>query len=91
MFFVLGIRAASTCDILLSDVKVPDSNVIGGVGNGFKIAMRQLQLGRIGVAAQALGIGKAALDLALKYSSERTVFGEKLCNKQLVKVAYSSQ
>lgn len=48
--------------------------------------MRQLQLGRIGVAAQAIGIGQAAFDLAKKYSIERTVLGERLCDKQLVKV-----
>ncbi|XP_031632268.1 short-chain specific acyl-CoA dehydrogenase, mitochondrial-like [Contarinia nasturtii] len=81
----LGIRAASTCDICLNDVKVSHSNVIGAIGNGFKIAMEQLQLGRIGVAAQAIGIGQAAFDLAIKYSYDRKVFGEKLCDKQLVK------
>ena len=82
----LGIRASSTCDIILNNVQLPDTNVIGGIGNGFEIAMRQLQLGRIGVAAQALGIGQAAFELAVKYSYQRTVFGERLCNKQLVKV-----
>lgn len=82
----LGIRASSTCDIILNNVQLPHTNVIGGVGSGFEIAMRQLQLGRIGVAAQALGIGQAAFELAVKYSYQRTVFGERLCNKQLVKV-----
>lgn len=84
----LGIRATSTCDIILKNVKVPEENVIGKVGNGFEIAMRQLQLGRIGVAAQAIGIGQAAFDVALKYSHKRTAFGERLCDKQLVKVLY---
>lgn len=82
----LGIRATSTCDIFLNNVKVPETNVIGGLGNGFEIAMRQLQLGRIGVASQAIGIGQAAFDLAKKYSIERTVLGDRLCDKQLVKV-----
>lgn len=82
----LGICATSTCDIILNNVEVPQRNVIGNVGQGFEIAMRQLQLGRIGVAAQAIGIGQAAFELAVKYSRERIVFDEKLCEKQLVKV-----
>lgn len=82
----MGIRATSTCDIILNNVHLPETSVIGGIGNGFKVAMQQLQLGRIGVASQALGIGQAALDLAKQYSIERTVLGERLCDKQLVKV-----
>lgn len=82
----LGIRASSTCDIILNNVHVPKSNVIGPMGSGFEIAMRQLQLGRIGVAAQAIGIGRAAFELAVDYANERTAFGEKLADKQLVKV-----
>lgn len=82
----MGIRASSTCDIILRDVRVPKENIIGGIGKGFEIAMRQLQIGRIGVAAQSLGIAQAALDLALNYASKRTVLGEKLIEKQLVKV-----
>lgn len=82
----LGIRATSTCDIWLNNVDVPQNNIIGEIGQGFEIAMRQLQLGRIGVAAQAIGIGQAAFDLAIKYSYERKVFNERLCEKQLVKV-----
>lgn len=82
----LGIRASSTCDIILKNVRVPKSNMIGFSGAGFEIAMRQLQLGRIGVAAQAIGIGRAALELAVEYARTRTVFGEKLSDKQLVKV-----
>lgn len=82
----LGIRASSTCDIVLNNVQLPDSNVVGEIGNGFEIAMRQLQLGRIGVAAQAIGIGQAAFELATKYAAQRTTFGERLSDKQLVKV-----
>lgn len=84
----LGIRASSTCDIFLNNVQIPQSYVIGGLGNGFEIAMRQLQLGRIGVSAQSIGIGRAAFELAKKYSIERTVLGERLCDKQLVKVSH---
>lgn len=85
----LGIRATSTCDIYLKDIRVSKNNILGKLGDGFEIAMRQLQLGRIGVASQALGIGQAALDLAIKYSCERKAFGEKLIEKQLVKVSLS--
>lgn len=85
----LGIRASSTCDIILNDVKVPKENLIGTPGSGFKIAMQQLQLGRIGVAAQAIGIGRGAFDLAVKYARKRTVLGEKLADKQLVKAKLS--
>lgn len=86
----LGIRATSTSDIILDGVRVPRSNVIGKIGDGFKIAMSQMQLGRIGVAAQALGIGQAALDLATSYACERRTFGYPLIEKQLVKVNAAS-
>lgn len=82
----LGIRSSSTCDIILNNVQLPHTSIIGEIGRGFEIAMHQLQLGRIGVAAQAIGIGQAAFELAVKYSYQRTVFGERLCDKQLVKV-----
>lgn len=85
----LGIRATSTCDILLNNVRVPEENLIGSPGSGFKIAMEQLQLGRIGVAAQAIGIGRGAFELAVKYARKRTVLGEKLADKQLVKAKLS--
>lgn len=83
----LGIRATSTSDIILEETRVPRSNVIGKIGDGFKIAMSQMQLGRIGVASQALGIGQAALDLAIQYACERKTFGYPLIEKQLVKVS----
>lgn len=84
----LGIRATSTSDIILEQVRVPRGNVIGEIGEGFKIAMSQMQLGRIGVASQALGIGQAALDLAIQYACERKTFGYPLIDKQLVKVRF---
>lgn len=82
----LGVRASSTCDIILQDVRVPKQNVIGELGTGFSIAMKQLQLGRIGVASQALGIAQASLDLAVKHACERRIFGQQLIDIQLVKV-----
>lgn len=84
----MGIKASSTCDIILNDVRVPRNNVIGNIGEGFSIAMAQLQLARIGVAAQALGIGQAALDLAVTYANQRNMFGKQLIDLQLVKVFY---
>lgn len=83
----LGIRATSTCDIVLQDVRVPKKNVLGSVGTGFEIAMHQLQLGRIGVAAQALGIGQASLDLAINYGLKRELFGKHLTDLQLIRVS----
>lgn len=82
----MGIRASSTCDIILDNVKVSRHNVIGELGEGFTIAMAQLQSARIGVAAQALGIAQAALDLAVDYAHNRYVFGKHLSDMQLVKV-----
>lgn len=82
----LGIRATSTCDIALNNVRVPQENLIGNEEMGFEIAMLQLQLGRIGVGSQALGIAQAAFELAVQYARKRTIFGEKLSDKQLVKV-----
>lgn len=81
----LGVRASSTCDIILQDVRVPVANIIGEVGEGFAIAMKQLQVGRIGIASQALGIAQAALDLSVKYASDRRIFGQHLIDIQMIK------
>lgn len=74
----LGIRASSTCEVLLDDVKVPKENVIGEVGKGYKIAIETLNEGRIGIAAQMLGLAEGALDGALKYARQREQFGKAL-------------
>lgn len=83
----LGVRASSTCDIILQDVRVPKENILGEIGQGFSLAMKQLQLGRIGVASQALGIAQASLDLAVKHACDRKIFGQNLIDIQLVKVS----
>lgn len=80
----MGIRASSTCEIKLDNVEVPAKNIIGEVGQGFKIAMQQLQVARIGVSSQALGIAQASLELALQYANIRDIYGTKLKNNQLV-------
>lgn len=81
----MGIRGASTCSIILQDCRVHRDNIIGQIGEGFHIAMAQLQLARIGVSSQALGISQAALDLSVSYASHRHLFGEQMINLQLVK------
>ena len=80
----LGIRASDTHSIMYSDVKVPKENRIGPDGFGFKFAMTTLNGGRIGIAAQALGIAAGAYELALKYAQERTTFGTPIMNHQAI-------
>lgn len=80
----LGIRASDTHSIMYSDVHVPKENRIGPDGFGFKYAMTTLDGGRIGIAAQALGIAAGAYELALKYSQERTAFGKPIMNHQAI-------
>ena len=74
----MGIRGSITSDIVLDNVKVPKENLLGDKGKGFKIMLNTLDAGRIGVAAQALGIAQGALDEAIKYVKERVQFGRKL-------------
>ncbi|WP_255784985.1 acyl-CoA dehydrogenase [Membranihabitans maritimus] len=78
----MGIRASDTCSVLFDNVKVPKENRIGEDGFGFTFAMKTLEGGRIGIAAQALGIGAGAYELALKYSKERVTFGKPLYQHQ---------
>lgn len=80
----LGIRASATCEIELSDYQCPVENRIGEEGEGFKIAMTVLDSGRIGIAAQALGIAQAAYDAALAYSRERKAFGDAIGSFQSI-------
>ena len=80
----LGIRGSDTHTLQFNDVKVPKENRIGEDGFGFKFAMKTLSGGRIGIAAQALGIAAGAYELALKYSKERKAFGTEICNHQAI-------
>jgi butyryl-CoA dehydrogenase len=80
----MGIRASSTCSLFFKDVRVPVENLLGKEGEGFKIALNTLDGGRIGIAAQALGIAQAALDAATQYSQERTTFGKPLAVLQAI-------
>ena len=80
----LGIRSSDTHSIMYSDVKVPKENRIGEDGFGFKFAMKVLTGGRIGIAAQALGIAQGAFELATKYSMEREAFGKAISKHQII-------
>jgi alkylation response protein AidB-like acyl-CoA dehydrogenase len=80
----LGIRGSDTHSLMFTDVKVPKENRIGEDGFGFKFAMKTLGGGRIGIAAQALGIAAGAYELALKYSKERKAFGTEISNHQAI-------
>ncbi len=80
----LGIRGSDTHTLQFNDVKVPKENRIGEDGFGFKFAMKTLSGGRIGIAAQALGIASGAYELALKYAKERKAFGTEICNHQAI-------
>lgn len=80
----MGIRASDTHSLMFSDVRVPKENRIGADGFGFKFAMSTLNGGRIGIAAQALGIAAGAFELALKYSRERKAFGKPIFEHQAI-------
>jgi len=72
----LGIRASSTCTLNFDDLRVPAANIIGGLGQGYKIAISILNEGRIGIAAQMLGLAQGAFDKAVPYTYERKQFGQ---------------
>ncbi|HEV7699085.1 MAG TPA: acyl-CoA dehydrogenase [Pyrinomonadaceae bacterium] len=80
----LGIRASSTTELILDDCKVPKENVLGEVGKGYKVSIETLNEGRIGIAAQMLGIAQGAYEAALKYTAEREQFGGPLNSFQAV-------
>ena len=74
----LGIRASDTCELYFENCRIPDENIIGEEGQGFKVAMKALGGGRIGIAAQALGLARAALDASISYAKERKQFGKSI-------------
>jgi butyryl-CoA dehydrogenase/short/branched chain acyl-CoA dehydrogenase len=78
----LGIRASSTCELILEDCRVPKENVLGEVGKGYKIAIETLNEGRIGIGAQMLGVARSALECAARYALERTQFGKPISEFQ---------
>ena len=78
----LGIRASSTCELILEDCRVPKENVLGEPGKGYKIAIETLNEGRIGIGAQMVGLARGAWELACKYSLERKQFGKAIAENQ---------
>jgi len=78
----LGIRASSTCELILEDCRVPKENVLGEVGKGYKIAIETLNEGRIGIGAQMLGVARGAWEYAAKYAQERVQFGKPISEFQ---------
>jgi alkylation response protein AidB-like acyl-CoA dehydrogenase len=80
----LGIRASDTTELIFEDCEVPAENVLGQEGAGFRVALQLLDGGRIGIATQAVGIGQAAYEFALKYANERQQFGQKIFDFQAI-------
>src|ERR671928_1151442 len=80
----LGIRASSTCELILEDCRVPRENLLGERGKGYKIAIETLNEGRIGIGAQMLGLAKGALEHAIAYVKERKQFGRAIAEFQSV-------
>jgi butyryl-CoA dehydrogenase len=80
----LGIHAAHSCTVFFENCKVPETNIVGNVGDGFKVAMATLDGGRIGIACQALGIARAAFEKAVAYAKERKSFGVPIAQHQAI-------
>jgi butyryl-CoA dehydrogenase len=80
----MGISAAHSCSMFFEDMRVPAKNILGKEGDGFKVAMSTLDGGRIGIAAQALGIARAAFEEAVRYSGERKTFGKPIRDHQAI-------
>ncbi|CAN5737047.1 acyl-CoA dehydrogenase [soil metagenome] len=80
----LGIRASSTCELILEDCRVPRANILGEIGKGYKTAIETLNEGRIGIGAQMVGLAKGALDATIKYTKERKQFGKAIAEFQAV-------
>ncbi|MFH1228642.1 MAG: acyl-CoA dehydrogenase [Planctomycetota bacterium] len=80
----LGINASSTTELVFEDCRIPEENLLGQLGQGFKIALQTLDGGRIGIASQALGIARAALEASVKYAKERQQFNQPLAGFQAI-------
>ena len=81
---LMGIRATANCELMFEDVKVPKENLLGKEGDGFKICMNTIDVSRIDIGAQAVGIAQSALDEAVKYSKERKAFGQPICSFEMI-------
>ncbi len=81
---LLGLRATANCELMFDDCEVPAGNVLGGVGQGFKVALGTLDVSRIDIGAQAVGIAQAAMEKSITYSKERKQFGKPICEFQMI-------
>ena len=80
----MGLPGTQNCDLISEDCRIPSKNLLGKVGDGFKIAMQTLDGGRIGIAAQAVGIAQGAMDKALEYAKTRVQFGKPIAKQQAI-------
>ena len=80
----MGIHGSHSAQLSFTDLRIPRENLLMGEGDGFKVAMKTLDGGRIGIASQAVGIARAALEASLKYAQERTTFGKPLASNQAI-------
>ncbi len=78
----LGIRASSTCELILDDCPIPSSNVLGEIGKGYQIAIETLNIGRIGIGAQMIGLSQGVLEYSIRYAKEREAFGQRIAHFQ---------
>ena len=78
----MGIRGSSTCELIFENCRIPKENLLGREGKGFALAMKTLDGGRIGIAAQALGIAEGAIDQTVQYTKERVQFGRRISQFQ---------
>ncbi len=86
----LGIRASSTCELIFEDCEIPEENVLGEIGKGYKIAIETLNEGRIGIGAQMIGLAQGAFDYAMGYMLEREQFGKRLADFQGMQFQYAT-
>jgi butyryl-CoA dehydrogenase len=86
---LMGIRATANCELIFEDCKIPRGNLLGKEGDGFKICMNTLDVSRIDIGAQAVGIAQGALDEAVKYSKERKAFGQPICNFEMIQSMFA--
>ncbi|MCK4296775.1 MAG: acyl-CoA dehydrogenase, partial [Candidatus Marinimicrobia bacterium] len=81
---LMGIRATANCELIFEDAKIPKENLLGKESDGFKICMNTLDVSRIDIGAQAVGIAQGALEEAIKYSKERKAFGQIISNFEMI-------
>jgi len=86
---LMGIRATANCELIFEDSKIPKENLLGKEGDGFKICMNTLDVSRIDIGAQAVGIAQASLDEAVKYAKERKAFGQPICNFEMIQSMFA--